>query len=124
MKLIDTRAKATTLRWMLILLGCFAQLLWLWCLFWFPKEWSDQHGYNQLAGLIFSSLAHLVIGSLLLAAAYAKMMTYAFAASVAAAPISHYIGASQEPPVCDIFFVAPALFILVFGLHESFSKPI
>jgi len=124
MKLNNTRAKAMTLRWMLILLGCSAQLLWLWCLFWFPKEWSDQQGYNQLAGLIFSSFAHLVIGSLLLAAAYAKMMTYAFSASVAAAPISHYIGTSQEPPRCDILFVAPALFILVFGLHESFSKPI
>jgi hypothetical protein len=124
MKLSDTRAKAMTLRWMVILLGCAAQLLWLWCLFWFPKEWSDQHGYNQLAGLILSSLAHLVMGSLLLAAAYAKMMTYAFAASVAAAPISHYIGASQEPPVCDVLFIAPALFILVFGVHECFSKPI
>jgi|GEM_PF-5550836 hypothetical protein len=124
MKLIDTRAKAMTLRWMLILLGCSAQILWLWCLFWFPKEWSDQHGYNQLAGLILSSLAHLVISSLLLVAAYAKMMTYAFAVSVAVAPIFHYIGASQDQPVCDILFIAPALFILVFGLHESFSRPI
>ena len=124
MKLIDTRAKVMTLRRMLIMLGFSAQLLWLWCLFWFPKEWSDQHGYNQLAGLIFSSLAHLVIGSLLLAAAYAKIMTYTFASSVAVAPISHYIGASQEQPVCDVLFIAPALFILVFGVHECFSKPI
>jgi len=124
MKLIDTRAKVMTLRWMFILLGGSAQILWLWCLFWFPQKWRDPQGYNELAGLILSSLTHLVMGSLLLAAAYARMMTYAFAASVAVAPIFHYIGASQAAPACYILFLAPTFFILVFGLHEVFRKPI
>jgi hypothetical protein len=115
--------KITKARRAFLLLGFGTSMFWLFCLFLWPANWADSHGYNQLGYLMLASVIHLLAGAVLFGAARAEFVPLAFALSVLCAPIMHFVGSFTEFPVCLLFFVLPAIATFGTGIRSFIRKP-
>jgi hypothetical protein len=89
--------------------------VWLWCLFAYPDEWRDPHGYNQLVALMLASFLHMVVFVPLTAVFALGQVSFVLPLLLNLAPIGHMLGSFTPEPVCWAMLVGPSVAIMIAG---------
>lgn len=119
----DTPPHFILLRRPLVFLACGLTAGWLQALFFFPAEWQDRHGYNNLAVLYLLGLLHGILGLSLWVMAAARVVRFRFALLVLFAPVAQQAGSGIDLPRGYVLLVLPSVAILIAGYFEVCGRP-
>jgi hypothetical protein len=111
--------RRTLVRIALVSFAEIPNLIWLWAMLFFPTDWENQHGYQQLAASLIASILHWVVCVPISFAFASRHISALLPILLFTTPMAHFIGSMLPPPFCLLFYIIPSAAMLVTGADET-----